>query len=109
VNFSGYRFLWLQVLFDLPVKKKKDRKAATDFRNFLLDLGFEMAQFSVYQRFCSGKDKAETFIRKIESNLPKSGRVHILTFTDKQYENMRTFRGKNEDKNCKNTDQLLLF
>lgn len=106
---SGYRLLWLQVLFDLPVTTKKARKAASDFRHFLLDQGFEMAQYSVYQRICSGKEMAETMANRIEKNLPPAGKVHILTFTDKQYENIRTFRGRGHGKKPKNPDQLTLF
>ena len=37
---------WLVVAFDLPVGSKKQRKAASDFRNYLLDDGFQMMQFS---------------------------------------------------------------
>ena len=40
--------MWVIVMFDLPVVEKAERKAATDFRNALLDMGFEMSQFSVY-------------------------------------------------------------
>jgi CRISPR-associated protein Cas2 len=101
--------MWLQVLFDLPTKSKKDRKAASRFRHYLLDLGFEMSQFSVYQRFCSGKEMAENVIKKIEQNLPEAGKIHILTFTDKQYENMKTFRGKERGKKQKNPEQFSLF
>ncbi len=109
MQLSGYRFLWLQVLFDLPVTEKKARKEATCFRNFLLDMGFEMAQFSVYQRFCYGKEMAENISKRIEKNLPEAGKVHILTFTDKQYENMKTFRGKKPGKKPENPDQFTLF
>ena len=108
-ELSGYRFLLIQVLFDLPVVTKPERKAATTFRNFLLDEGFEMAQYSVYQRFCSGKESAEKYIRRIEANMPTAGKVHILTFTDKQYENIITFRGKKRGPKQKNPDQLAFF
>ena len=47
---SGYRMMWLYVMFDLPVGTKAERRAATRFRQSLLDDGFEMAQFSVYLR-----------------------------------------------------------
>ncbi len=57
---SGYRLMWMMVLFDLPVLTKKERKAATRFRNFLLDQAFAMSQFSVYMRFCAGKEQVET-------------------------------------------------
>ena len=108
-ELSGYRFMWVQVLFDLPVTTKKARKAAARFRYFLMDQGFEMAQFSVYQRFCSGKEMVESYIKKIENNLPELGKIHILAFTDKQYENMKTFRGKKRDKKQENPDQFTLF
>ena len=39
--------MWVWVLFDLPVLTSAERKRATRFRNDLLDLGFEMVQFSV--------------------------------------------------------------
>ncbi|WP_197387472.1 CRISPR-associated endonuclease Cas2 [Ralstonia pseudosolanacearum] len=45
--------MWLLTMFDLPVGTKAERKAATSFRHFLQDQGFEMAQFSVYMRFCT--------------------------------------------------------
>jgi CRISPR-associated endonuclease Cas2 len=50
---AGYRLMWMVVMFDLPVVEKAERKAATGFRNALLDMGFEMSQFSVYMRFCT--------------------------------------------------------
>lgn len=93
LHLSGYRILWLLVLFDLPVGTKEQRGLATRFRNHLLDLGFEMSQFSVYLRWCYGYDSAETWIKKVKAHVPPHGRVHIITFTDKQYENMVTFSG----------------
>lgn len=39
-------------MFDLPVMTDKERKAATRFRNDLLDNGYLMIQFSVYARPC---------------------------------------------------------
>lgn len=51
---TGYRLMWVMVIFDLPVQTKAQRRAATKFRNFLLDEGFSMSQFSVYMRFCGG-------------------------------------------------------
>jgi len=108
-NLSSYRILWIQVLFDLPVGTDKQRKSATNFRNSLLDLGFEMAQFSVYQKFCNGTESAEKFIKYVEKIVPESGKVHILKFTDKQYENIITFNGKTEKKSPKNPEQYELF
>jgi len=108
-QLSSYQILWIQVLFDLPVGNEKQRKSATKFRNSLLDFGFEMAQFSVYQKFCNGTEMAEKYIKYVEKIVPESGKVHILKFTDKQYENMITFNGRAEKKSPKNPEQYELF
>ncbi len=109
VALSGYRIMWLCVFFDLPVGTAKERKAATRFRLNLLDLGFEMTQYSVYLRFCAGKEQVESYERKIEQVMPRAGKVHILAITDKQYENIRTYRGRNREHNPKNPEQFALF
>ncbi|WP_338845583.1 CRISPR-associated endonuclease Cas2 [Massilia sp. W12] len=90
---SGYRIMWLLVMFDLPVLSKVERKAANDFRHALQDIGFEMVQLSVYARFCASQKQMETLCGKIQSNLPPGGQVSILQFTDKQYERILCFQG----------------
>jgi len=96
---TAYRIMWLQVSFDLPVLVKSEQHAATSFRKMLLDNGFEMAQFSIYLRFCSCKEMAEKYIKIIESNLPQTGTINVLMFTDRQYGNMKTFIGKKRKEN----------
>lgn len=106
---SGYRIMWIVVMFDLPVVEKVERKAATDFRNALLDMGFEMSQFSVYMRFCSSQSQVDTYCTQVERSLPTGGKVNILQFTDKQYERIITFRGKAKQPCKKSPDQYDLF
>ena len=77
---SGYRLMWMLVMFDLPTDTKLQRKAATDFRNFLLDQGFERSQFSVYARFVNGKEAFRTRVNQIERNIPAMGDIQILNF-----------------------------
>ena len=106
---SSYRIMWMLVMFDLPVIQRKERKEATDFRNALLDMGFEMSQFSVYMRFCTSHAQVESFCLKIHSHLPKGGKVHILQFTDKQYERIITYQGRLQKKMKNKPDQFDLF
>jgi CRISPR-associated protein Cas2 len=101
--------MWMMVMFDLPVGTHEGRKAATGFRNYLLDQGFEMAQFSVYMRFCAGKEQVEAYTRRIAEHVPSRGKVHLLAFTDKQYENIVCFAGKIREEGRKIPDQLALF
>ena len=106
---SGYRFMWVVVMFDLPVVERVERKAATDFRNTLLDMGFEMSQFSVYMRFCSSQAQVDTYCTQVEKNLPVGGKVNVFQFTDKQYERIITYRGKAKQPGKKSPDQYDLF
>lgn len=106
---SGYRLMWMVVLFDLPVGTKKERKAATKFRKFLLDQGFEMSQYSVYMRFCAGKEQAEGYTKKVEAAVPVTGKIHIVYITDKQYENIVSFDGRTKEPARRNPEQYMLF
>lgn len=101
--------MWIWAMFDLPVNTPKERKRATKFRNDLLDLGFEMVQFSVYNRFAPSKEKAEAIASKIKPLVPPHGKVDILFFTDRQYELIQSFRGKSESELRKKRPQLELF
>lgn len=106
--FSGMRMMWMIVMFDLPTNTKKQRKAATKFRDFLLDCGFSMTQYSVYIRLLSGKERARTLERKIGAHVPKEGSIQILCITDKQYENIKSYHGHSMVNNAM-PDQLQLF
>lgn len=108
-QLSGYQFMWVMVLFDLPTTSKKERHAYTRFRSFLLDNGFEMAQYSVYVRHTNGKDAIQAIIHKVEAAMPPEGKVDILQFTDKQYENIVCLRGARRGDSLKNPEQLVLF
>lgn len=101
--------MWMAVMFDLPVVTREERKAATDFRLRLLDHGFEMAQFSVYMRYCVSPHQAETLAGRIAAELPASGKVNIVFFTDKQYERILSFRGRSPETGRKPPPQFELF
>ena len=106
---SGYRCMWLIVMFDLPTKTKSDRKMYTGFRKHLLEDGFIHMQHSVYHRFCSSLEKAETHVRRLERNLPKHGDVRVIRITDKQFEKMNIYWGKSRQPLENAPTQLLFF
>lgn len=47
---SEATFMRIIVFFDLPVTTKAKRRAASQFRQFLLKDGYQMLQLSVYTR-----------------------------------------------------------
>lgn len=106
---SGYRVLWVMAMFDLPVLTKPERKRATKFRAFLLDEGFIMMQFSCYLHFTAGKEQAEALTRRVAAHVPNPGKVEVIWFTDKQYQNIRSFRGQISRPRPEQPGQLTLF
>ena len=106
---SAYRFMWMLVMFDLPVGTRAERRHATKFRQWLLDQGYEMSQFSIYMRFCVGKEQLERRIRDVARSRPPKGSVHILAVTDRQFETMVVFRNKTRERGRGPPDQLEMF
>ena len=101
--------MWMLVMFDLPTDTKLQRKAATSFRNFLLDQGFERSQFSVYARFVNGKEAFRTRVNQIERNIPAMGDIQILNFTDRQYRDIIHFSDQGRRAPRMNPEQLVMF
>jgi CRISPR-associated protein Cas2 len=101
--------MWLFCFFDLPVKTKEERKAATGFRKFLVTDGFNMLQFSVYVRVCKDQDGADKHIARICRNLPRKGSVRSLIITERQYARMKTLLGEKKAHEKPAGDQLLLL
>lgn len=106
---SAYQIMWVWALFDLPVTTASERKRATRFRKDLLDLGFEMVQFSVYTRFASSKRRAEALAKQVGALVPTQGKVDVLFFTDKQYGLIQSYRGRTRREMAEKPPQLELF
>lgn len=98
---NGRKLMWMMVMFDLPTETHAQRKAATKFRNFLLDNGFEMVQFSVYVQFTGTFESSQKFVRAIKKNNPQYGDINILFFTDKQFANIIHIKNRTVDKSLK--------
>lgn len=102
--------MWILVLFDLPTETEKDRRAYTKFRNELMKDGFTMFQFSIYIRHCMSKENTKVHIERIKRILPPKGHVGILTITDRQFEMMEIFYGKEKQETIlPEAHQLSLF
>jgi CRISPR-associated protein Cas2 len=84
---------WLLVSFDLPVGTREQRKRATDFRDFLIDDGYLMVQWSVYARSCVSFARQETHLERLKKNLPPEGAVRAWFVTRAQWERSFVIHG----------------
>jgi CRISPR-associated protein Cas2 len=103
------RFVWLFVLFDLPVGTKAERRDATRFRNYLKDDGFMMLQYSVYARVCRAEDGALKHIARVTRHLPGRGSIRALQVTDRQYAHMRLLLGEATQTESIGSRQMVLL
>lgn len=101
--------MWLFVMFDLPVKTRKERKTYTRFRSNLLAEGFSMLQFSVYARYCPSEESAASHRRHIRQWMPGKGQVRILSVTEHQFSKMEIHFGKKRHQAEQPPQQLTLF
>lgn len=108
-GISGYRAMWLICVFDLPVGSKTERRNATRFRHLLLDEGFSMKQWSVYQRYYESRDQAEAASFRIGAKAPSMGKVTMYFITDKQFAMVRNYEGPVRAESDEKPSQLALF
>ena len=76
-----YRMMRLMIMFDLPVDTASERREYRQFRKRLIRLineGFLMIQYSIYERVCVSRKTATFLENRIKSFLPTSGVVQSL-------------------------------
>lgn len=96
-------------MFDLPVITDKEKKSAIKFRNFLLDDGYIMMQYSIYSRICKNNDDLLKHINRLKINTPKNGNIRLIQITEKQYNDMIIFSGEKAIEEDISIDNLLIF
>lgn len=101
--------VWCIVMFDLPVKTRSQRAAATEFRNQLLDSGMSMVQYSVYAQYLPQYRMSTQKMTWVKNHLPPEGQVRILLVTDTQWSSALRFWNSHEVVNSETPLQLTIF
>lgn len=101
--------MWLLAKFDLPVGTATQRSRYRKFREFLLQDGYLMLQYSVYARPCATTEDVEKHLARVEGKVPKEGEVRLLPITALQFARTKVYRGESEVDPEELPDQLTLF
>ncbi len=96
------------LMFDLPTETAEDRKNYRRFRKFLLSEGFLMHQYSVYSKLLLNGSAKRSILDRLTKNKPPSGKVTVLTVTEKQFSRMIYLSGTS-DLSIANTDKRVVF
>jgi len=108
-KISGYKSMWLIVLFDLPVDTKEARRNYRQFRKALLRKGFTQLQLSVYARFFRSEERAEPIKVHVRACIPPDGHVRMFSVTNAQFAKMESYYGQKREPVEKKPKQMRLF
>lgn len=104
----SYRYMRMILMFDMPVDTSEERKTYRKFRNFLINEGFVMHQFSIYSKLLLNNTANNAMIERLKANNPKKGNITLLTVTEKQFSRMVYLNG-DCNTSVANTDSRIVF
>ena len=104
----SYRYMRMILMFDMPVETAEGKKAYRKFRQFLIDEGFIMHQFSIYSKLLLNNSANNAMIERLKNHNPKKGSITLLTVTEKQFSRMIYLCGE-RDTSVANSDSRLVF
>lgn len=104
----SYRYMRMILMFDMPVDTAEERKTYRKFRNFLINEGFIMHQFSIYSKLLLNNTANNAMIERLKANNPKKGNITLLTVTEKQFSRMVYLNG-DCNTSVANTDSRIVF
>ena len=67
----------LLLSFDLPRNTKEERKEATEYRKRLVELGFDMKHYSLYEREVESDTTKDHLIKILKNEVPDDGMITL--------------------------------
>ena len=67
----------LLLSFDLARNTKEERKEATEYRKRLVELGFDMKQYSLYEREVESDTTKDHLIKILKNEVPDDGMITL--------------------------------
>ena len=101
--------MMLLVCFDLPRDTKEMRKEANLYRKKLVDMGFTMKQYSLYERPIQKASIKEKVIQELEDKLPKSGVITLYSLPDEVNNEQIQILGENAVKKSFKKVQFIIL
>lgn len=99
----------LLLSFDLPRDTKEERKEAAEYRKRLVELGFDMKQYSLYEREVLTVETRNHLIEILEDEVPKNGLITLYVLPDEVNKKQITILGENVPKLGNSEPQLIVL
>ncbi|MEB7816241.1 CRISPR-associated endonuclease Cas2 [Mammaliicoccus sciuri] len=101
--------MFLLVCFDLSRETKLDRRKANKYRERLLELGFTMKQFSLYERHISNAYKKDKILNILSKEIPDTGVITLYLMPDEVNNKQVTILGKQSKMLFRKQPQLIFL
>ena len=101
--------MMLLVCFDLPRDTKENRKEATKYHKKLVELGFTMKQFSVYEREVRQNSTRDRVIKVLKDRLPKSDAITLYLLPNEVNDSQITILGSESIKKTVRKPQFIVL
>lgn len=82
------------VCFDLPRDTKENRRDANKYHKKLIELGFTMKQFSIYEREIQQVATRKRIIEILKDRLPSAGAITLYLLPDEVNDSQITILGE---------------
>ncbi len=99
--------MMLIICFDLPRYSKAERRQASKFRKRLIELGFSMMQFSIYERYVANYASINNILANLDEAIPDTGKIIGYQLTDEQYHQRNIILGSEINYKPKSTPKLI--
>lgn len=94
--------------FDLPRNTKEERKQAALYRKRLVELGFQMKQFSLYEREVQSQNTRDNLIAILKKELPDTGTIVLYLIPNEVNDKQITILGKDAPRRTVGVPQLII-
>ncbi|AZP04618.1 CRISPR-associated endonuclease Cas2 [Jeotgalibaca ciconiae] len=84
----------LLVCFDLPRETQRERKQANKYKKRLIELGFTMKQYSLYEREIRQQSTRKKVIETLRKELPDVGAITLYLLPDEVHDGQITILGE---------------
>ncbi len=97
------------VMFDLPTVSSAEKREYRKFRKYLIMIGFQMLQESVYSKLVLNTTSANLIMNNIRNNKPSEGSLFMLTITEKQFAKMEVLVGEKHSEVIDTTERIIIL
>jgi CRISPR-associated protein Cas2 len=101
--------VWAITAFDLPTGTREQRRDASRYRNYLIELGFSRIQFSVYAKYVINNTGFIWLANRVGAIVPPDGMVRVIPVSDHEWARTLCYEGELRQPPEPPPQQLTLF